>query len=124
MPRNESGTDSIPLIDKKQLWGWWKDREDVKERLYMKAAHKALDIPDDDMQINANKSGIGALGAIGIALAAGIAPSILGLFILLRDRPVQPEAPKTPPPIEKIIDKTKDVDLGIDVDYVPPAKTQ
>lgn len=60
-------------IDKEALYGKFQGHQDKKNRLGLKAAHKALDIADDDMNITANKTtGIGTLGAIGIALAAGL----------------------------------------------------
>lgn len=54
-------------------WGKWMDWEcKVAEQ----ATRKALDLPNDDMNINVDKSrkGIGALGAAGIALAASLIP--------------------------------------------------
>ena len=32
-------------------WRSWQKRTDWQEKLYRRAAHKSLDIPDDDMQI-------------------------------------------------------------------------
>ena len=70
--------------DKQQLYGDFRDAAKVREKLYMRAAHKALDIPEDDMQINANRTGIGTLGAIGIAAAAALAPTALVSWMLLK----------------------------------------
>lgn len=60
------------------LWPHWLRSQEWRQSLERKATHKALDIPDDDMQIKVDKSnsnnGIGALGAIGIAAAASAVP--------------------------------------------------
>jgi len=67
---NPSGVD-------KELWSWWYGPQKWKHNLEKKAAHKALDIPEDEgMQNVGNKSGMGwkelaILGAIGLG-AAGI----------------------------------------------------
>ena len=69
-------------IDKEKLYGRYQKGEDARSKLAMKMAHKALDIPIDDMDIKSNTttttnvSGIGTKGALGIAAAAGL-PGLL-----------------------------------------------
>lgn len=80
-------------VDKYSLYGSFLNWQDAREKLGLKAAHKALDIPDDDMNVNADNSrhGIGTLGAIAIAAIAAGVPWLAGAF----DRP----SPQPPPPI-------------------------
>ena len=82
-------------IDKDTLYGKFQDMEDKKAALALKAAHKALDIADDDMHIQANQThnhtGLGTKGVVAIAMAAGL-PALLAVTLLL--------APKTEPPKE------------------------
>ena len=39
-------------IDKDKLYGKYQEGEDKKRNLFLKTAHKALDIPQDDMNIS------------------------------------------------------------------------
>ena len=48
---------STEPLDKKFLYGVFQTGEDKRSRLAHRAAHKALDILDDDMNINANRTG-------------------------------------------------------------------
>jgi len=78
---------------------WWRSFQvnaDWRDKLYRRAAHKSLDIPDDDMQITSDKSGVGALGLTGVALAAGL-PGALMAYQMLRG-PQAPVAPEIVPP--------------------------
>ena len=78
-------------------WKSWQKRTDWQEKLYRRAAHKSLDIPDDDMQITSNKSGVGSIGLIGVALAAGL-PGGLVAYQMLKG-PAETALPVvTPPP--------------------------
>jgi len=58
----------------------WANARAVKEKLYMKAAHKSLDIPeDDDMQINSHvRNGVSwkemLVAIIGIGILATTIP--------------------------------------------------
>jgi len=82
-------------IDKAALYGRYQEQEDARLALGMKAAHKALDIPQDDMQItsttNNTTTGVGTkelllgLGAIGIPAA------MLVGYLLWRGGPTAPE---------------------------------
>ena len=83
-------------MDKESLYGKFQKHQDAKNNLAMKAAHKALDIADDDMNINVqNKSaGVGSLGLMGIALAAGLPGVLVAGAMLLK--PALPSTPKSP----------------------------
>ena len=72
-------------IDKQEHYGDFRDAAKRREKLYMKAVHKSLDLPEEMGDINANRTGIGALGAVLIALAAGLGPTVLGAYMLLRE---------------------------------------
>ena len=78
-------------------WRSWQARTDWQEKLYRRAAHKSLDIPDDDMQINTHKSGIGALGLMGVALAAGLPGGLVAYQMLKGPADTVPPV-ITPPP--------------------------
>lgn len=73
-------------LNKTQLWGWWHDKVKKDNRLYMKAAHKALDIPEDDMldaSNSHNKTGLTwkEILAIGCVLIGGLlGANYLGLL--------------------------------------------
>ena len=59
-------------VDKEGLYGKFQNGEERQTRLYLKAAHKALDIADDNMHINASNRGIGwkELAVVGAAIVA------------------------------------------------------
>ena len=61
-------------LDKQGLYGWWHNSVKWQDKLHRKTAHKALDIPEDDPVINANKYGMGwkELAAIGLLMAGGM----------------------------------------------------
>lgn len=87
-------------IDKGLLYGRFQAGEDWQGKLHRKAAHKALDIADDDMHISAprtntiNHHGTGPLALAGIALAAALPTAALATLFLLRT-----PTPAVPPPI-------------------------
>ena len=85
--------ESQPL-DKQHLYGEYTRTERWRDELSKKLAHKAVDIPEDDMNIAVDKStkGMGAkeLLAIGaLVIGAGVGGSLL----------TKPAATPTPPPI-------------------------
>lgn len=86
-------------IDKQALYGEYLDRQRWKDKLYKRAAHKSLDIPEDDMQINVNK-GLGTVGALGIAGMAGLPGAILAALLVMSKFGGEPSAPSagSPPP--------------------------
>lgn len=107
LPPTEQPTNGHSEIDKNAMYGRYQRGEDADRRLYLKTAHKALDIPFDDMGIQATtNTGIGwkeilALGTLG---AGGIAAA---QFFQKDDVPDKPD----PPPVVQPADDTK-YDLG------------
>ena len=95
---------------KKQLYGRYQEAEDKRQKLGLKVAHKALDIPEDDMQINANKTtnGVGAKGLIGVALAAGLPAAGLATAIMLKGPETNAAVPTPTVPIHTPADKSFD----------------
>jgi hypothetical protein len=87
-------------IDKQSLYGDFRDDMKAREKLALRAAHKALDIPQDDMHINANKTTTinhngGGMGKFfGGALVAAVLAGWIGLsgYLLTRggDAPAAP----------------------------------
>jgi len=71
-------------IDKQALYGDFRDSQKWQQNLHRKAAHKSLDIPDGELGniSTTTKTGIGALGAVGIAAAAGLPTAALCAAIL------------------------------------------
>jgi hypothetical protein len=77
----------------------WQKNQVWRDNLARRAAHKALNIPDEDMQIHSsNQSGIGAAGAVGIAAVCGVLPiaAALGTYLLLKT-----PAPITAPAVQE-----------------------
>lgn len=82
-------------LDKKELYGNYlagqkqqAEKQRWQNELAKEAAHMALDIPirkDDDMNINAPKfnvtKGVGWMGLVGTALAAGLPPLIAAAIL-------------------------------------------
>lgn len=90
-------------IDKQALYGKYQESQDWKSKLYRAAAHKALDIADDDMSISnrtnsTNQTGLGAAGAIALAAVAGSLPVVGALATYLLLTPPKPALPAAPPP--------------------------
>lgn len=99
LPPNET-MDSPADVHLPWFWTMWRRNQQWRENLAKKAAHKSLDIPDDDMQIHNTRTGISAGGAIGIAAAAGIpgaiASGILGYSLLTKPSEVPAPEPSQP----------------------------
>jgi len=72
-------------------WSRWLDGQLWKGKLDKKLAHKALDIPEDDVIISNKQSGMSWKELLVIAAAA------LGGFHLWSQMPGTP--PETPPPV-------------------------
>lgn len=97
-----------PEIDKRNLYGEFQKWIDAKQKLGLAATYKALDMPQDDMNIVApktstqttNVSGMGTRGVIGTVLAATLGTGILGAAILLRGQS-EPEKVSGPAPAVK-----------------------
>jgi len=77
-------------------------RASWKDRLHRKASFKALNIPDDqDEMIYSKQTGIGALGAAGIALAAGLPAAALAAYMMFKiPSAPAPAAPTQPEPVQ------------------------
>lgn len=99
VPPNES-LDTPSDVRLPWFWTLWRRNHQWRDKLNEQMARKALDIPDDEMNITTNKTGIGTAGALGIAAAAGIpglaATGIMGYALSKKDP--APVAPGTPPP--------------------------
>lgn len=86
-------------IDKDLLYGDFRAAEKRRQDLAMRAAHKALDLADDPMHIEANRTtnGVGAKGLVGAALAAGLPTAGLAGLLLMRQPQAAPPARDEPP---------------------------
>lgn len=93
-------------IDKQHLYGEYTRTERWRDALSKRLAHKALDIPDDEMQINVDKSkkglGVKELLAMGVLVAGGA----YGGSLLTK--PTTP--PITPPVVTQPIGEDTDTD--------------
>ncbi len=68
-------SDSGEIPDKKALFGEYTRAQKWKDNLFRKGCHKALDIPDDDMQIHTHNQGITGrhiVALFGLAMAAAM----------------------------------------------------
>ena len=63
-------------IDKDDLYGDYRESAKKQQKLALKAAYKALDIPDEDVNINtsANRYGMSPAGVVGVALISSLLP--------------------------------------------------
>ena len=113
-----STTPNRSEIDKEAAYGRFSKGEDRKQqfddrkrRFGLKLAHKAVDIPfeDEDVNVQANKHGIGGLALAGIVAAAGIGPAAMGLGMLWNQRD---KLPVQLPGVEKVIKQDADVRIG------------
>lgn len=98
IPPNET-MDTPSDVHLPWFWTLWRRNHQWRDKLNQQMLRKALDIPDDDMNITQTKTGISAAGAMGIATAAGI-PGILAAaalgYALLKSQP--PSVPPVAPP--------------------------
>jgi len=76
--------------DVKPWWALWQQNQQWQDNLARRASHKTLDIPDE-MQISSTKSGIGPLGLIGVALAAGLPSALIAWSLLKKPEPTPPK---------------------------------
>lgn len=115
MTNSQNSSANSTGIDKQALYGDYRDHRKAQDRLYVRAAHKALDIAEDDMgDINSTKTdnskhGIGTLGAVAIAAVsggiplAGLAAMWLGGVFDKPDVPAPAPVPAVVQPAEPII---------------------
>lgn len=77
-------------FDKEKLYGNFLEPERWKQKLFRKAAHMSLDIPDDEMNVtNANRVGMGWKELLVLACAS------LGAWWMYQSQ--QPPVAVTPP---------------------------
>ena len=79
------------------IWARWGKHQSWTDALHRKAAHKALDIPEEEM-IQANRIGVGGGTVAAIAVCAGLLPiagMLLGTY-LNRPAPAQPPTATVP----------------------------
>lgn len=104
-------------LSKDLLYGDFRDSMAKKEKLALRAAHKALDIPDDDMNINAQRTqtnhGISTMGAIGIAIAAGLPTVLLAALMYFRGGVPTPATPAPTPAIQDAAPKKVEWDVEL-----------
>lgn len=96
----------------RSVWARWAKHEDWADALQRKATYKALDIPDDDMQIvNASKTQTGAGGGAiaAAALAGGIPATVLAAALGLSSLKGTPSPPAANPPAVSVPDTSYDV---------------
>ena len=94
-------------VDKKFMYGKFDEGEKElrnRRRFQEKIAYKAADIamaPEDDVYVDAHRTGIGPWGIAGVASAVGI-PSLASIgilaYALLNQQPPNAE-PSTPPAV-------------------------
>lgn len=85
-------------VNKNFLYGRYNKSEDRRAHFLNKVAHKAADLAlDDDVNITANRTGIGTAGAVGIAAACGIPGLVTALALMFGGKgeqsPVVPSSP-------------------------------
>lgn len=96
-------------IDNDGLWGWWHDKVKKDNRLYMKAAHKALNIPEDDMLDASNSN-----NRIGITYKEILVFGILGLALLFGWHYMNKETEKESSPPAAVTSPDSWMDLAPD----------
>ena len=103
--------------DKETLYGEFLRGRREDRRLLLQVARKHLDI-DEDVQLTATKTGIGALGIAGIVAAAGLPTLVMAAAMLCR-----PAATITPPPpVQTVIEKVWD--SSVDMIVEPPTESR
>lgn len=108
--------DDMP--DKEFLYGKYEAGEKRRQRLAHKVAAKALDMDDEDMNIDASKSGIGAAGIVGIGAIAGLPSILLAAFLVWQSMQAQPAQEPPAQPEVNVPDTSYDV-LFYDADGKP-----
>ena len=81
------------LPDKKYLYGRYQKHEDSRNRLGIKTAHKALDIPEDDMNIDVRNG----FGWKELLVGGGLAAAVVAVMSYLQ-KPDTPQKLPPPPP--------------------------
>lgn len=84
-------------LNKDALFGEWLSSNRWRQTLARKATYKALDIPDEDVEINAQRTGIGPGGVAAIVAAATLGPLGMAGISLLSEMTDQPPVPPVAP---------------------------
>jgi hypothetical protein len=89
-------TSGLPAgADVSPWWHLWAKNQQWRENLAKRAAHKSLDVPEDDMVINAprteTRNGLGPLAAVALTAAGGVPSAILAGYMMM-NRPAPPAA--------------------------------
>lgn len=74
----------------KPWWPLWNKNQEWQDDVSEEAVRKTLDLPKRRMQITNTKSGIGPLGLIGVALAAGLPSALIAWSLLKTPKPPAP----------------------------------
>lgn len=128
-----SSMSNLQEIDKNELYKLFTTRVNWQDKLYKSAAHKSLDIPEDDMNITSNsgnvtnnysppvKSGLGTLGklAAGAALLSTGMGAGIGIPLILDA--LKDKNTTITKPIQDI-DKTLDIEFEIKNGKIVPLK--
>ena len=86
-------------VDKQGLWGWWHDSVKWQDDLHKRAAHKALDIPEEDPVITTNtRTGLDWKGIAVIIAGMVAAGSIGGVVMNQQSANTQAPAPAAAAP--------------------------
>ena len=101
----KGGAADVPVdVNDRTVRPWWHARMEWVNKLDRKLAHKALDIPDDEMNVDNSRTGLSASGAIGVAMAAGlpglVATGLLGYFLTREPAKLPPPVP--PAPVDRV----------------------
>lgn len=104
------------------IWERWGKQQAWRQKLEEQATRKALDIPDDDMKIDVDRSvtntGLSSLGALGLGLGAAVLGGgiptalMLGAGLLNKLTPSQSTAEST-----KTLESIKSIEKIPDKDY-------
>jgi hypothetical protein len=102
---------SSPEVDKDQLYGEFQRGQQWREKLSRKLAHKSLDIADDEMQINVDRSTRSGMGVKELlAMCALVAGGAAGGAMLQQERQTTPQPT---PAVE-----SNDTDTDTDTDTI------
>ena len=98
---------SNSTVDKDELYGRYHRAEDWQSRLYRRAAHKSLDIPDEDMQIYSDnrRTGDFTFKTLAMLMLGGL----LGGGGLLAGQLLN----KAPEVVERVQQARQDVEIGL-----------
>ena len=96
------------IPDKESLYGEYTRAQKWKDKLFRRGCHKALDIPDDDMQINTHNQGITGrhiVALFGLAVAAAVGwralqPIPQPIPVPAQETPAENVLPQPPKPQE------------------------